>query len=163
MELQLELFDFEGEQGLSVPAPKISSRKASKKRKRLPKELFDIMDALQSPIIVYPSSWKDTIPRRIFDEILTARMISLMKNQRTATIPEVVAYMYPSSLEFPLNHHWTNIYLWVCDKYMQDFHGFNKEQTDLAPENLDDYEMGMLNRLRLWIYEKRRQALRKRI
>ncbi|REE07761.1 MULTISPECIES: hypothetical protein [Winogradskyella] len=31
---------------------------------------------------------------------------------------------------------------------------------EIAQEELSDYEMGMLNNLRKWIYEKRRKALK---
>jgi hypothetical protein len=161
MALQLELFDFTEKQVL-IPVPDKASQKKGKE-KRIPKEIFDLMDALTSPVIVYPSSWKDTIPQKIFDDIIIARLISLMKGEEVATIPEVVAYIYPASLQFPLNHHWTNIYLWVCGQYMENFRKQNLKKLDLFPESLDDYEQSLLNSLRVWIYEKRRQALRKNI
>jgi hypothetical protein len=31
---------------------------------------------------------------------------------------------------------------------------------EIAPQELSDYEMGMLNNLRKWIYDKRRKALK---
>ena len=40
----------------------------------------------------------------------------------------------------------------------------NKDQleamTQIAPKELSDYEIGLLNNLRVWIYEKRRNALK---
>ena len=32
--------------------------------------------------------------------------------------------------------------------------------TDIAPKELSDYEKDLLNNLRVWIYEKRRKALK---
>ena len=42
---------------------------------------------------------------------------------------------------------------------------FKKEEqlkaiTDIAPKELSDYEKGLLKNLRVWIYEKRRKALK---
>jgi hypothetical protein len=35
--------------------------------------------------------------------------------------------------------------------------------TDIAPSKLSEYEMGLLDKLRRWIYDKRRKALKDRL
>tara|TARA_R110002111_G_scaffold155300_1_gene222129 strand:+ start:250 stop:501 length:252 start_codon:yes stop_codon:yes gene_type:complete len=58
---------------------------------------------------------------------------------------------------------WVNIYTWLGLQYAMQFK--NKGQldamTEIAPKELSEYELGLLNNLRKWIYDKRRQALKR--
>jgi len=74
----------------------------------------------------------------------------------TATDAEAMAYVYPASLQFPLNSDWTQIYLYVCTKTLQS--AGRTVPDDIKVEDLDDYRMHQLNDLKRWIYRKRKQA-----
>ncbi|MDC9723520.1 MAG: hypothetical protein PSN34_12230 [Urechidicola sp.] len=68
----------------------------------------------------------------------------------------------PRTYEAPMPMEWVNIYTWLGLQYASQFK--NKEQlsamTEIAPSELSEYEMGLLNNLRRWIYDKRRSALK---
>ncbi|MEM7298664.1 MAG: hypothetical protein AAF391_10415, partial [Bacteroidota bacterium] len=121
---------------------------------------FDLMDTLTSPVIVFDSAWKDSIPKDLLESITEARMIAGMKGEKMATIPELVAYIYPRTLESPMTHEWKNIYLWAGAEYQRTFKQSNKAD-EISPEALSDYEQSLMNQLRRWIYDKRREALKK--
>ncbi|WP_090293188.1 MULTISPECIES: hypothetical protein [unclassified Flagellimonas] len=58
-----------------------------------------------------------------------------------------------------------NIYTWCGLQYATTFlkTGQIKAMEELAPQQLSEYEMGLLKRLRVWIYEKRRQTIKERM
>lgn len=122
---------------------------------------FDIMDALTAPIISYPSPWKDTISAKVKDKIIIERMIALMKKEKTATMAECVAYLYPASLTFPLNDRWANIYLYVASQYCKN--SGKEVPEDIKVETLNSYEMEILEDLRRFIYRKRREYVKDRL
>ncbi|MHA7830207.1 MAG: hypothetical protein ACX93O_03850 [Flagellimonas sp.] len=127
--------------------------------------IFDFMDVLTGPIIVYPSAWQDLIPVDILQNITAARIRVQMEGGQMASLTEVVAYMMPRTFEAPMPIEWTNIYTWCGLQYALAFN--NAEQVEamkeIAPEQLSDHEKGLLDNLRSWIYEKRRQALKDKL
>lgn len=130
--------------------------------------VFEFMDCMTSPIIVFRSAWQDAIPKDLLEKITISRMLCLMKGEQKASFTEVVAYMMPRTLESPLQTEWVNIYTWCGLQYANLFNG--KEQwsmvsamKDIAPQQLSEYEMGLLNGLRRWIYDKRRKALKDKL
>lgn len=127
--------------------------------------IFDFMDILTGPIIVYPSAWQDLIPVDILQNITSARLIIQMEGKQTASLTEVVAYMMPRTYESPMPSEWTNIYTWCGLQYVQTFNKTEQLEAmmEIAPEQLSDQEKGLLDNLRSWIYEKRRQALRDKL
>jgi hypothetical protein len=127
--------------------------------------IFDFMDVLAGPIIVYPSAWQDLIPVDILQNITSARLIIQMEGKQTASLTEVVAYMMPRTYESPMPSEWTNIYTWCGLQYVQTFNKTEQFEAmmEIAPEQLSDQEKGLLDNLRSWIYEKRRQALRDKL
>lgn len=133
---------------------------------KFPKETrdaaFDLTDALQSPIITWPSPWQADIPAQVLEIIPIARMAALIEGQEMATLPEVVAYMMPRTMESPLDRDWANIYLYVAREYMVTYRKADPSSMDFAPAELDDYETDLLTRLRVWIYQKRRGYLKER-
>lgn len=147
---------------LSSGTPIRAPPSPQKKRKQIEPWIFEMMDAICSPVIVFQSSWKESIPESVLADIKVARLLVLMKQEKTATIPEALAYLYPATMEMPLNSHWANVYLWVCGEYLRQ-HKKAEKPFDFLPESLDDYEMSLLKQLRNWIYEKRRRALRERL
>lgn len=124
--------------------------------------VFDMMDCLTSPIIVFKSAWQDAVPKDILKNITMARMISLMSKESMASITEVVTYMMPRTLEAPLSSEWTRIYTWCGLQYAKLFKrkAMVEAMIDIAPDKLSEYEQSLLTNLRIWIYNKRREALK---
>ncbi len=124
--------------------------------------VLDFMDLLQSPIIVYPSQWQDAVPKDLLNNITMARMLTQMRGEQMASLTEVVAYMMPRTFESPMPSEWVNIYTWCGMQYAKTFKKDAQIEAmeEVAPKQLSEYEMGLLKRLRVWIYEKRRQALK---
>ncbi|RED44706.1 hypothetical protein [Seonamhaeicola aphaedonensis] len=128
--------------------------------------VFEFMDALTSPIIIYNTAWQDAIPKDLLERITISRMLCLMKGEKMASITETVAYMMPRTFEAPMSSEWCNIYTWCGLQYATQFNSENKKKAmieameGIAPKTLSDYEQVLLKRLRLWIYEKRRKALK---
>jgi hypothetical protein len=124
--------------------------------------VLHFMDLLQSPVIVYPSQWQDAVPKDLLDNITMARMLTQMRGEHMASLTEVVAYMMPRTFESPMPSEWGNIYTWCGLQYAKTFKktGQIEAMEEVAPQQLSEYEMGLLKRLRVWIYEKRRQAIK---
>ena len=124
--------------------------------------VFDFMDCLSSPIIVFKSAWQDTIPKDILGRIKLSRIICSMAKEKMASLTETLAYMMPRTYEAPMQTEWVNIYTWLGLQYAMQSrsNGQLEAMTEIAPKELSDYEMGMLNNLRKWIYDKRRKALK---
>lgn len=154
--MQLDLFAGKFDEKIEAP------QKKPPRRKREEQYVFDLTDALTSPVIAFPSPWMNDIPEQILEVITLARMAALMKHEEMATIPEAVAYLMPRSFEAPMGGEWTNIYLFVCRQYLLDYRSADSEPLDFAPAELDEYERSLLLKLRRWIWEKRRKALKDR-
>lgn len=124
--------------------------------------VFDFMDCLASPIIVFKSAWQDTIPKDILGRIKLSRLICSMKREKMASLTETLAYMMPRTYEAPMQTEWANIYTWLGLQYAMQTKSKDQLEAmlEIAPKELSDYEMGMLNNLRNWIYDKRRKALK---
>lgn len=124
--------------------------------------VFDFMDCLGSPIIIFPSPWQDAVPELLLKNITLARLMALMQGERMASLTEVVIYMMPRTYESPLPGEWVNIYTWCSLQYVKTFKqaGQLEAMMEIAPEKLSDYEQNLLKRLRVWIYDKRRKALK---
>jgi len=151
-------FDFNNDTETGViekPVPRYSKR--DKKN-----FMLDIMDMLSAPIITFPGSFVDAVPYDLKENIRQARMISALKKEYTATIPEVAAYLMTRSLESPIHYEWANIYLWCSAQYMTQYKG-REYASDIGPRTLNDYEQSQLKRLRDWIYEKRRKYVKQRL
>ncbi|MCG8319870.1 MAG: hypothetical protein MI921_10240 [Cytophagales bacterium] len=145
--------------GFDTPKQEIKKEKASKPVKK--DFVFEILDPISSPIIVYNSAWKDSLPKDLLSNIRMDRLMSSMKGEDLASFSEVVAYMMPRTFEHPMSHNWTNIYTWCGLQYAKTFKPNQVEyMSEIAPTNLDQYEQGLLNDLRRWIYRKRREALK---
>lgn len=141
-----------------------SNPKVNKKaNKKIVSDLvFDMMDCLTSPIVVFKSAWQDTVPKDILDNVSTSRIMSLMSKEDMASITEVVAYMMPRTLEAPMLSEWTRIYTWCGLQYAKLFKkkSMVEAMKDIAPSKLSQYEESLLTNLRIWIYNKRREALK---
>ena len=117
----------------------------------------DLVGALCDPIIVYPSPWQDTLPDWIKPQITLERLIMNMKVTKEGGVPvggtEVLAYIYPRTMDAPMSEQWFRIYMYVFNQAMK----FKKTEVpeDLKSEKLSDYDMQELNQLKRWIYQQR--------
>ena len=116
----------------------------------------DMVGAICDPIIVYPNTgWEDTLPEPIKDRLKMDRLIHLMRcgkgeaSYDEACDTDALLYMYPATMQAPLSHDWTQIYLYLGYKVMGD-----KMPEDVAQKTLDKYEMGKLQDLKSWIHRK---------
>lgn len=128
-------------------------------------QIDDLVGAFTDPIIVWPSAWQDTMPEWLKPAITMERLIENMKALKgegpTATDAEVLAYMYPRTMEAPLDSDWTQIYLYVSTKVMSR-HKQAEIPDDIKVESLSDYQMWHLKELKDWIYERRLKARKER-
>jgi len=83
-----------------------------------------------------------------------------MQSEQLATNTECAIYIYTRSLEAPMDLEWTDIYLHVGCKTLEDWFGENHWKETGAPKELSDWHHTNLNRLRTHIYNKRRQILK---
>ena len=146
------------------PLPEKTNAQESKKVKN--KDfVFDLMDCMTSPIIVFESAWKDSIPEEMLKNAKFSRLVSSLQNKETASYTEALVYMMPRTYEAPLPMEWVNIYTWLGLQYALQYK--SKEQSEavleISPKELSDYEKGLLDNLRRWIYEQRRKALKTRL
>lgn len=150
------------------PMDKLKTKPITKKKAK-ENFVFEFMDCLSSPVIVYESLWKDTIPKDLLGKITMSRLLCLMKNEEMASITEVVAYMMPRTFEAPMHSEWVNIYTWCGLQYANIFNTSEKREDivaamqDIAPTELSDYEQRLLRGLRIWIYNQRRKALKMKL
>jgi len=124
-----------------------------------------MVDVFTAPLIVYPSGWEDTLPDWIKSEVTLQRLIRLMKgNDGLATDVEALAYMYPRTLEAPLDHDWMQIYMYLATKAMGSrLSGKEAEiPADIKVERLDPYLESKLIELKRWIRERQRKAIAER-
>ena len=86
----------------------------------------------------------------------------LMANEKMASLTEALAYIMPRTYESPMQREWVDIYTWLGMKYVNSFRNFQdkKGMEGIAPDELSNYEIGLLDDLRRWIYKKRREALK---
>lgn len=117
----------------------------------------EVVGALCDPIIVYPSPWQDDIPDWVKSQITLERLAMNMKVLKQGGVPvggtEVMAYMFPRTMDAPMPYEWVKIYTLVFNEAMK-FKGVEVPE-DLKPEKMSEYEMGQLNHLKRWIYERR--------
>ena len=159
----VETFQIQFDFGEAIPI--IQTQVVKSSSKETGKSIFEFMDMLAAPIITFSSSWTDAIPHNLKQDIKLSRLIGGRKNEEMATIPETVAYIMTRTYEAPMSHEWANIYIWCSAHYLKQFR--NKTDNDLKdvepPEKLSEYEESLLKRLRVWIYEKRRECVKQQM
>ena len=132
--IQLD-FGFECE---PLPTDKKTSKSNKKQRSDF---VFNFMDCLTSPIIVFKSAWQDTIPKDLLKNITLSRLLSSMQQEEMASLTETLAYMMPRTYEAPMPTEWVNIYTWLGLQYAAQYK--NNDQlnamTEIAPSELSKY------------------------
>ena len=125
------------------------------------KGISEIVGVFTDPILVFPGGWGDTLPdwlkNAITLERLEMNMRALKGEEMTGTDAEACAYLYTVGLTAPMDHDWSQIYLYIAGKTYACHKG-NHVPDDIQVESLNDYQMAELNRLKSWIYRKRTQV-----
>jgi len=120
----------------------------------------EIVGALCDPIIVFPAhGWEHDLPKPLLDRLPLHRLLHNMeclhgKAQWDESCDcEALIYLYPASLEAPMDHHWTNIYLYLGTRcYGPSF------PEDIKRETLDQHDLAQLRDLKRWIRRKKVEA-----
>ena len=84
-------------------------------------------------------------------------MRALKGEEMTATDAEACAYLYTAALTQPVDHDWSQIYLYIATKTYKQW-GKNEMLADIRVESLTDDQMRDLNRLKEWLYRRRTTA-----
>ena len=126
----------------------------------LDKGIDNLVGSLCDPIIVFPGGWatRDFIPEWLTSRITLDRMIELMVANKEGREPvgtdsEALAYLMPASMEAPMGHDWTQIYLYLATVVI------DREKSKVVPDDirvdkLDEMQQQDLRRLKRWIRNK---------
>ena len=127
------------------------------------KSISDVVGALTDPIIVYPGGWGETLPEWLKNTITLERLVENMRSQEgdgpTGTDAEACAYLYTAGLTAPMDSDWSQIY--VATRTYEKWRTRDSGATmpaDIRVDELNDYQMSHLKRLRRWIYDQRTRA-----
>jgi hypothetical protein len=130
---------------------------------RIDQHIDDLVGVFTDPIIVWPSPWLDTMPEWIKAAVTVERLLmnmtALKGGEMTATDAEVLAYMYPLSLEHPMSTDWSEIYVYISAKVIAR-HKKVEIPEDIKVETLNEYQMSLLRDLKRWLDEQRLKARR---
>jgi len=130
--------------------------------KELEKGISEIVGVFCDPIIVFPGGWGDSLPEWLKSTITLERLVMNMRTLKgdlpTGTDAEACAYLNTASLTQPMDHDWTQIYLYIATKVYEKWRTKESGVTmpdDIRVESLNDDQMRDLNRLKAWLYQKR--------
>jgi hypothetical protein len=122
------------------------------------KGISDIVGCLTDPIIVFPGGWGDTIPDWLKNAITLERMMANMNSEKvTGTDAEACAYLMTVSLTQSMDSDWVQIYLYVAGKTNKQWNQIEMPD-DIAVNEISNYQMEKLERLKDWIYQQRIRA-----
>lgn len=129
--------------------------------RQIEKGISDIVGCLTDPILVFPGGWGEDTPEWLKNAITLERLAMNMKalkgEEMTGTDAEACAYLMSAALTAPMDHDWTNIYLYVAGKVCRQ-HKQAEVPEDILVESLDAGQVRDLDRLKAWIYKKRIDA-----
>ena len=132
------------------------------KDKTFEKSISDIVGVFTDPIIVFPGGWGDTLPDWLKTTITLERLGMNMRELKgelpTGTDAEACAYLMTLSLTQPMDHDWHKIYLYIATKACENWRTKETMPEDIRVDSLNDEQMRDLDRLKAWIYEKRKTA-----
>ena len=80
-------------------------------------------------------------------ERLEMNMEGLRSGTMTVTDAEACAYLYTAGLTAPMDHDWSQIYLYIAGKTYA-CHNSNQVPDDIQVKSLNDYQLRELNRLK---------------
>lgn len=118
----------------------------------------NLVGIFTDPIIVFPGGWGDTLPDWLKGAITLERLEMNIRASRgeepTGADAEACAYLYTAGLTAPMDHDWSQVYLYVATKTYARHKG-GQVPEDIRVEMLSDYRMGELKRLKAWLYRQR--------
>jgi hypothetical protein len=130
--------------------------------KQLEKGISDIVGVFTDPILVFPGGWGDTLPDWLKGAITMERLIENIKalkgEEMTGTDAEACAYLMTVSLTQPMDSDWSEIYLYIAGKVYEKHRTKESGATmpeDIRVDQLSDYQMQHLGRLKAWLYRQR--------
>lgn len=122
------------------------------------KGISEIVGVFTDLILVFPGGWGDTLPEWLRGAITMERLIENMEaikgTEITGTDAEACAYLYTASLTAPMDHDWSQIYLYVATQTYKRC-GKNQMPSNIAVDSINDYQLRELNRLKAWLYRQR--------
>jgi hypothetical protein len=125
------------------------------------KGIAEIVGVFTDPIIVFPGGWGDTLPDWLKNAITLERLAMNMKalkgEEMTGTDAEACAYLMTVSLTQPIDSDWAQIYLYVASQTYKRWEEVEMP-ADIAVDSISDYQLGELNRLKVWLYGQRIKA-----
>ena len=126
--------------------------------KQVEKGISDLVGVFTDPLIVFPGGWGDSLPEWLKNAITLERlemnMRALKGKEMTGTDAEACAYLMTVSLTQPMDSDWTQIYLYIATQTYRRW-GKNEMPSDIAVDQLDDWQMRDLRRLKEWLYNQR--------
>jgi len=84
-------------------------------------------------------------------------MRELKGEELTGTDAEACAYLYTAALTQPMDHDWSEIYLYIATRVYSRW-GKGEMPQDIKVESLRDDRRADLNRLKRWLYQQRTRA-----
>jgi len=130
--------------------------------KQLEKDISDIVGVFTDPILVFPGGWGDTLPEWLKETITLERLVMNMRalkgEEIIGTDAEACVYLYTVSLTQPMDSDWSEIYLYIAGKVYEKHHAKESGATmpqDIRVDQLSNYQMQHLDRLKEWIYRQR--------
>ncbi len=126
--------------------------------KTVEKGISEIVGVFTDPIFVFPGGWGDMLPEWLKSAITLERLAMnirvLTGELPTGTDAEACAYLNTASLTQPMDHDWTQIYLYIAGKTYTQWKKAEMPE-DIRIESLNDDRMRDLNRLKAWLYQKK--------
>ena len=106
------------------------------------------------------TGWGETLPEWLKNTITLERLVENMRSQEgdgpTGTDAEACAYLYTAGLTAPMDSDWSQIYLYVATRTYEKWRTKDSGATmpeDIRVDDLSDYQISHLKRLRRWIYD----------
>ena len=140
------------ELGRKAPKPKKEPEEPPRTREQA-YWVAEVTHALTGPIIVYSEEWGSTLPDWIKRDMALERLLKLMKDKEPgmATDLEAVAYLYSASFIAPMQHEFTDIYLWATGRELKK-RGMAVPEgtpTKLGPDAEREYKT-----FKRWLHER---------
>lgn len=90
---------------------------------------------LMGPTILHRSPWADTLPNWLLEAIHRDRLeVILLEHDEArvgevATPTEVMAYMYPATMDAPMQRDWVEVYLWAGNDVLTRYNRLSEGKT----------------------------------
>jgi hypothetical protein len=148
MAKQMEFMLEEGVKGIPLPQPNEWTARYTKT------ELL----YLEGPLITFGPTGVWSYPEWLKEVILPARLMLVMQGERElSTEEEALGYLCTASLTVPINHDWSQIFLWLAERIMPHWKKLPEVRTFWKsigyedPAQLNPTQQQDLVQLRRWL------------